>query len=279
MSYRLKVNWLRVAGFLLLGLVLLAIAFPAYWIVLTAIKPPTLIYSPQPALWTSQPSLEAVRDLFARFPFLTWMRNSLWVSALNTIVAVVVGSLAAYSLSRLRYPGRQYLSGLFFFVYLIPASLLFVPLFVILNDFGLLNSLWGLTWVYLTFTVPFCTWILKAYFANIPADLEEAALVDGATRLQALYHVLLPMAAPGIAAAAIFAFTLSWNEFLYAYTFIRDIDKLTLAPGLTNMLFGDVFQWGQIMSAAVLMSLPTLVLYFVAQRYVVAGLTAGAVKG
>jgi len=201
------------------------------------------------------------------------------VSALNTIVAVVVGSLAAYSLSRLRYPGRQYLSGLFFFVYLIPASLLFVPLFVILNDFGLLNSLWGLTWVYLTFTVPFCTWILKAYFANIPADLEEAALVDGATRLRALYHVLLPMAAPGIAAAAIFAFTLSWNEFLYAYTFIRDVDKLTLAPGLTNMLFGDVFQWGQIMSAAVLMSLPTLVLYFVAQRYVVAGLTAGAVKG
>lgn len=279
MSHRPQVDWWRAAGCAALGLVLLAIAFPVYWIVLTALKPPTLTYTAQPALWTSELSLRAAHDLFARYPFLTWLRNSLWVSGLNTAVAVAVASLAAYSLSRLRYPGRQVLSGLFLFVYLIPASLLFVPLFVMLNDFGLLNSLWGLTWVYLTFTVPFCTWILKAYFANIPVDLEEAALVDGATRLQALYHVLLPVAAPGIAAAAIFAFTLSWNEFLYAYTFIRDIDKLTLAPGLTNMLYGDVFQWGQIMSAAVLMSLPTLVLYFVAQRFVVAGLTAGAVKG
>lgn len=279
MSYRLQQRLLRMAGFIVLGIILVFIAFPIYWIFLTAIKPATLVYTPRPALWTSEPTLQAMRDLFAKNPFETWMWNSLRVTVLNTVVAVAVGTLAAYSLSRLRYPGRELLSGLFFFVYLIPASLLFLPLYVLLSDLDLLDNLGGLAWTYLTFTVPFCTWILKAYFANIPVDLEEAALVDGATRVGALVRILLPLAAPGIAASAIFAFTLSWNEFLYAFIFIRDTNKLTLSPGLANLVFGDVFLWGQIMAGAVLMSIPVVVLYFVAQRFVVTGLTAGAVKG
>ncbi|MCB0090828.1 MAG: carbohydrate ABC transporter permease, partial [Caldilineaceae bacterium] len=149
----------------------------------------------------------------------------------------------------------------------------------ILSNYRLLDNLWGLAWTYLTFTIPFCTWILKAYFAGIPIDLEEAAMVDGATRFQALLRILLPLAAPGIAAAAIFAFTLSWNEFLYAFIFLQDERKFTLSPGLTTLVYGDVFLWGQIMAGAVLMSIPVLFLYFFAQRFVVTGLTAGAVKG
>lgn len=279
MTYKMQQRAWRILGYVVLGIILISISFPIYWIFLTAFKPPTLTYSPRPALWITEPTLQNFEDLFARFPFLTWMLNSLQVALTSTIVAVLVGTLSAYSLARLKYPGRQVLSGIFFLVYLVPASLLFIPLFVLLSDYGLLDNLWGLSWTYMTFTIPFCTWIMKAYFSSIPMDLEEAALVDGATRIGALFRIVLPLAAPGIASAAIFALTLSWNEFLFAFVFVRDNSKMTLGPGLSNLLFGDIFLWGQMMAAAMLMSLPVLILYFVAQRYVVSGLTAGAVKG
>lgn len=279
MSYRMQRFVWQFGGYLFLLLILLIIAFPIYWILLTAVKPASLTYTAKPALWTWEPTLESFLELFQENPFHLWMFNSLWVTVANCAIAVAVGTTASYSLSRLRYPGRQFLSGLFFFVYLVPASLLFIPLYVILSDYRLLDNLWGLTWTYLTFTIPFCVWILKAYFAGIPIDLEEAALVDGANRFQALVRILLPIAAPGIAAATIFAFTLSWNEFLYAFIFLQDERKYTLSPGLTTLVYGDVFLWGQIMSGAVLMSVPVLFLYFFAQRFVVTGLTAGAVKG
>ncbi|MEZ4664318.1 MAG: carbohydrate ABC transporter permease [Caldilineaceae bacterium] len=279
MSYRMQRQLWHIGGYLFLAIVLIIIAFPIYWIILTAIKPASLVYTPKPALWTNEPTLESIIELFDKNPFHLWMFNSLWVTIVNCTVAVAVGTMASYSLSRLRYPGRQFLSGLFFFVYLVPASLLFIPLYVILSNYRLLDNLWGLAWTYLTFTIPFCTWILKAYFAGIPIDLEEAAMVDGATRFQALLRILLPLAAPGIAAAAIFAFTLSWNEFLYAFIFLQDERKFTLSPGLTTLVYGDVFLWGQIMAGAIMMSIPVLFLYFFAQRFVVTGLTAGAVKG
>ena len=279
MSYRQQRRLWHIGGYLFLAVVLIIIAFPIYWIILTAIKPASLTYTPKPALWTNEPTLESITKLFSNNPFHLWMFNSLWVTIVNCTIAVAVGTMASYSLSRLRYPGRQFLSGLFLFVYLVPASLLFIPLYVILSNYRLLDNLWGLAWTYLTFTIPFCTWILKAYFAGIPIDLEEAAMVDGATRFQALLRILLPLAAPGIAAAAIFAFTLSWNEFLYAFIFLQDERKFTLSPGLTTLVYGDVFLWGQIMAGAVLMSIPVLFLYFFAQRFVVTGLTAGAVKG
>jgi len=279
MNYRMQRLMWRILGYVVLVIILIVVIFPIYWIFLTAVKPATLTYSPQPSLWTNEPTLDNVRDLVDRFPFFRWMLNSLRVALTSTLVAVGVGTLAAYSLSRLRYPGRQILSGVFFTVYLVPASLLFVPLFVLMNEYRLLDNLWGLSWTYMTFTIPFCTWILKAYFASIPRELEDAAMVDGASRLTALIRIILPVASPGIASASIFAFTLSWNEFLFAFIFIRDNEKLTLGPGLTNLLFGDIFLWGQMMAAAVMMSLPVIILYFVAQRFVVSGLTAGSVKG
>lgn len=269
----------RTIGLSVLTIVLIIILFPLYWMLVTAFDPPGLGYNTQPNLWPSKITLAAFIQLFTDYDFATWMVNTLGVATMSTLLAVIIGTLAAYSLSRLRYPGRDLLSGLFFLVYLFPATLLFVPIFVILSNLGLKNSYFGLAAVYLTFTVPFVTWMLKAYLTGIPAELEEAALVDGANRFQTMVQIILPLAAPGVAAAAIFAFTLAWNEYLYAFILLDQKENMTLAPGMTQLMFGDIFQWGMIMAGATLMSAPVLILYFVAQRFVVSGLTAGSVKG
>ena len=207
------------------------------------------------------------------------MSNTTLVSESSTIFSVTVATLAAYSLSRLRYPGRNTLSSAVFFVYLFPSTLLFIPMFIVLNSLHMLDWLPALVAVYLTFSVPFSIWLLKAYFLTIPRELEDAALVDGATRWQSLVFIVMPLAMPGIAVACIYSFTLAWNEYLYAFTLLSDQSRFTLATGLTKLIFGDVFLWGMIMAGGVLMSAPLLILYFVAQRYIVAGLSAGAVKG
>jgi multiple sugar transport system permease protein len=164
-------------------------------------------------------------------------------------------------------------------VYLVPPTLLFIPLYTILKRFDLVNSLWALLVAYPTFTVPFCTWLLMGFFRSIPRDLEEAAMVDGATRLGAFWRVILPLTTPGILAAALFAFTLAWNEFLYALVFVHDTELKTIPVGLNDLMFGDIFLWGELMAASVLTTLPVIVLYTYLQRYMVEGLTAGAVKG
>ena len=164
-------------------------------------------------------------------------------------------------------------------VYLVPPTLLFIPLYTILRGLGLANTLWALLVVYPTFTVPFCTWLLMGFFRSIPPDLEAAAMVDGANRLQAFRRVILPLAAPGVLAAGLFAFTLAWNEFLYALVFINDTELKTIPVGLDDLMFGDIFLWGQLMAASVLTTVPVVVLYTYLQRYMVEGLTAGAVKG
>ena len=270
---------LRVAGWLLLAVVLVVALFPPYFMVITAFHPPSLSFSRTPTLFSTDLSLRAFTDLFEKYPYASWMSNTLIVSVSSTVLAVSIATLAAYSLSRLRYPGRAALSSAVFFAYLFPPTLLFIPMFIVLNSLHMLNWLPALIAVYLTFSIPFCTWLLKAYFLSIPRELEDAAQVDGATRLQSMTLVVLPLATPGISVASIYAFTLAWNEYLYAFTLLSDQEKFTLATGLTKLIFGDVFLWGMIMAGGVLMSLPLLVLYFTAQRYIVAGLAAGAVKG
>lgn len=264
---------------LVLGFTGIVVLFPLYWMLVTAFDPPTLSYSAKISLVPTKLTFAAFAQLLREYPFITWMWNTLLVGLASTLAAVVVGTVSAYSLSRLRYPGRGILSGLFFLAYLFPSTLLIVPVFVILSSLELTDNYFGLVASYMIFTVPFCTWMLKAYLAGIPPELEEAALVDGATRIQAMLKIILPLAAPGVAAATIFAFTLSWNEYLYAFMLMTDSDKMTLSPGMTKLVFGDIFLWGMIMAGATMMSLPVLVLYFVAQRFVVSGLTAGSVKG
>jgi ABC-type glycerol-3-phosphate transport system permease component len=270
---------IRAFGCALLAVVLLIALFPPYFMVITAFHPPSLSFNRTPTLFSTDLSLTAFTDLFTKFPYLTWMANTTVVSVCSTIFSVTVASLAAYSLSRLRYPLRGTLSSAVFFVYLFPSTLLFIPMYIVLNSLHLLDWLPALIAVYLTFSIPFSIWLLKAYFLTIPRELEDAALVDGATRWQSLVFVIMPLATPGIAVACIYSFTLAWNEYLYAFTLLSDQTKFTLAPGLTKLIFGDVFLWGMIMAGGVLMSAPLLVLYFMAQRYIVAGLSAGAVKG
>jgi len=269
----------RVLQWSVLGTALVVVVFPLYWMLLTAFDPPTLSYSAKISLLPKQLTLSAMSQLLREYDFLRWMWNSAVVASISTLLAVAVGTLAAYSLARLRYPGRGFLAGTFFLAYIFPATLLVVPVFVILSVLGLTDDYIGLVMSYLIFTVPFCTWMLRAYLTSIPLELEEAALVDGANRIQAMMLIILPLAAPGVAAATIFAFTLSWNEYLYAFILMTDSTKMTLSPGMTKLVFGDIFLWGMIMSGATLMSLPVVVLYFVAQRFVVSGLTAGSVKG
>jgi multiple sugar transport system permease protein len=270
---------LRAAGWLLLAIVLVVALFPPYFMIVTAFHPPSLSFSRTPTLFSTDLSLRAFTDLFEKYPYASWMSNTLVVSVSSTVLAVSIATLAAYSLSRLRYPGRSALSSAVFFAYLFPPTLLFIPMFIVLNSLHMLNWLPALVAVYLTFSIPFCTWLLKAYFLSIPRELEDAAQVDGATRLQSMTLIVLPLATPGVAVASIYSFTLAWNEYLYAFTLLSDQEKFTLATGLTKLIFGDVFLWGMIMAGGVLMSLPLLVLYFAAQRFIVAGLAAGAVKG
>ncbi len=193
---------------------------------------------------------------------------------------MLLGAFGAYSLSRLRYPGRDLIGGGIFAVYLLPVQLLVVPLYFLMSTLNLLATpSYALIVSYLAFTVPFCVWMLKGYFDTIPVELEEAALIDGASRLKALFLVVLPLAAPGLVAAAILTFSLAWNEFLFALVFTSGPKTMTAPVGLQLLASADVFLWDQLMSAAVLMSLPVGALYVFAQRYVVSGLTAGAVKG
>ena len=213
--------------------------------------------------------------LFAR-----WTVNSLIVSITSTAISLVCSVLAGYALGRLRFKGANVIGWIIFIAYLLPPTLLFIPLTQQIAWMNLLNTYWGVILVYPTFLVPFCTWLLIGYFRSIPYELEESALIDGATRLQAMWYIAIPLALPGLLSIGIFSFTLSWNEFIYALVFLSDVKFKTIPLGVTSELIrGDVFFWGSLMAGALLGSVPVAVLYSFFVEYFVAGLTAGAVKG
>ncbi len=211
--------------------------------------------------------------------FLTNIRNSLIVAGMATLVSVAISCMAAYSLVRLKYRYRDWIGRLILFTYLTPSALLFIPLSVIIAQLHLGNTLHGLIFVYLTFSTPLSTWLLMGFFRGIPVDLEEQAMVDGATRLQAIIRVLLPLSAPGLIAVSVFTFTGAWNELLLALIFITSPDLQTVPVALQYLITGDVFRWGLIMAGSVMAALPVMALYYLTQRFVVQGLSAGAVKG
>lgn len=259
-------------------LVALLILFPLYWMVAISLKTPKEIYR-QAALVPLAPTLANYRALLVDHHFLTNIVNSLIVAGAVTVVAVAVSALAAYSLVRLKYRFRGLIGKLILLAYLTPSSLLFVPLSVIVAKLNLGNSLHGLIIVYLSFSVPFSTWLLMGYFRGIPVELEEQAMVDGLTRMGALVRILLPLSAPGLVAVCIFTFSGAWNELLLALIFITSEGVRTVPVGLQYLITGDVFLWGQIMAGAVVSAVPVMILYFLAQRFMAGGLGAGAVKG
>jgi multiple sugar transport system permease protein len=260
-----------------LVLVALFIIFPIYYMFTVSLKLPRDIYR-TPSLIPLRPVLSNYIQLFTDYGFLVNIRNSFVVASMATLCSVTISCLAAYSLVRLRYPGRRWLGRLILFAYLTPSSLLFIPLAVIINRMQLGNTLQGLIFVYLTFSAPLSTWMLMGFFRSVPYDLEEQAMVDGATRMQALWRILLPLAAPGLVAVSVFTFTGAWNELLLALIFTTSREIRTIPVALQYLITGDVFRWGQIMAGSVVAAVPVMVMYYLSQRFVVQGLAAGAVK-
>lgn len=255
--------------------------FPPYWMALTSFKTNQEIESLEgiPLLIQHGGTLKHYTDLLSKTDFLVYFQNSVMVTVPVVLLSMIVSVLAAYALSRLGFLGAGVLGTAVFLVYLVPDSLLFIPLFKIIGSLGLLNSKWSLLLVYPTLIVPFATWLLIGYFASIPRELDEAALVDGANHLQMLLRVFLPVAVPGLIAATIFAFTVSWSGFLYPLAFIFSSSEQVLTAGtVTSLIKGDVYHWGGLMAGAVLACLPPVLLYVFLMDYYISGLTAGSTK-
>jgi multiple sugar transport system permease protein len=269
---------LKILGNMFLLLFVVWTLIPFYWMAVTSLKQHDEIYGTSATLWPQRPTLDNYRTLFFETDYFLFFRNSASVALATTVLTVLCASLGAYAIVRLKFPGRNFLARGMIYTYLVPQSLLFIPLFAILASVSLTNSLVGLTIAHLGFTIPFCTWLLMGFFMSIPIELEESAFVDGCTRLGVLFRIVLPISLPALAVIAFFSFTLSWNEYLYAVVFNSDPNVLTIPTGLSNFVVEDVFFWGPIMASTALTVVPPLLVYFFFQRWLITGLTMGAVK-
>jgi multiple sugar transport system permease protein len=272
---RILTFWLPLIGFIVITL------FPFYWMLIASLKPNNELYNLRVfPFWVFRPVLDHYKYLFTNTLYATWLMNTLIVSISSTAISLVFGILAGYALARLRFYGAGVLGVAIFVSYLVPQTLLFIPMFDVIKTLNIADTYWALILTYPTFLIPFCTWLLMGYFKSIPKELEESALIDGSSRIGALVRIVLPLAMPGILSAGIFAFTLSWNEFIYALVFITTTPMKTLPVGVVNELIrGDVFFWGSLMAGALLGSVPVAIIYSFFVEHYVAGLTAGAVKG
>ena len=258
--------------------------FPFYWMLVTAFRPDGELYRPWRAVnntpfWTTHPTYEHFVYLFKQTMFGTWLYNTMFIAVISTLISIFCGLLAGYALARLRFPMAGPLGTGIFATYLVPPTLLFIPLADIIRNFRLGDTPWALILTYPTFLIPFCTWLLMGYFKTIPRELEECARIDGASRIRAMVQIVFPIAMPGILSAGIFAFTLSWNEFIYALVFLSSPQQKTVPVGVVSELIrGDVFYWGPLMAGALLGSIPVALMYSFFVEHYVAGLT-GAVKG
>jgi multiple sugar transport system permease protein len=267
--------------YLLLGTVVGFLLFPFYWGLITSFKYEVEIYDfSGNFLVPKNPSLNNYAAVFQTPYYFVWFRNTVVVSAVTTIISVIVSVMAGFAIARLRFTGAALAGTLVFIVYLAPKNFLFVPLAQILKDWGLLGGLPALMLTYPTLLIPFCTWLLSGYFANLPHEPEECAMVDGASRIGAIVRITLPMAWPGIITAAIFSFTASWNELLYSIVFVSGEGNKMLTNGVIGAFTGgDWFYWGPLMAAATLSSLPVALLYLFFTDRFVSGITAGSTKG
>lgn len=274
-----KRKMVKLGTILLLSIFLFTVLFPFYWMACTSFKGFKQMYTAD-SLFIPKPwVLENYRELFKKTAFIYWFRNSIIVSFSATLISVAIGCLGGYSLTRLKFFGRGTISSSILITYLVPPSILFIPLYYVLRSLGLINSLWSLIVVYPTFSIPLCTWLMMGFFRSIPKDLEDAALIDGASRIQSFLYVLLPICAPGILAAGLNAFILAWNEFLYALIFIQDAKLKTLSVGIQELIMGDVYLWQQLMAASVITTIPVVIFFIYLQKYMIGGLMMGAVKG
>jgi len=258
---------------------LLWTAIPFYWMIATSLKHDKEIYGYEATLIPQQPTLDNYATVFRETPYLLFLRNSMAVAVGSTVLSIVIACLGAYAIARLNFPGRAFLARGLVFTYLVPTSLLFIPMFAMMSAFRLTDSLHGLIIAYLGFDVPFCTWLLMGYFKSVPVELEEAARVDGCNRIGALVRVVLPMSLPALVVVTFFSFTHAWNEFLYAHVFTSTNNARTVTTGLVAFMSQDVFFWGPLMASTIMSALPPVLMFLLFQRWVVKGLTLGGVKG
>jgi len=273
--------WALWGSYIALGFFVIIFLVPPFYTLMTSLKSSAEISAQTGSPWlVHHPTLENFWYLITYPNFQTYYLNSVLITIATVAISMSIAVLAAFSLARMGFWGSNVLSTGVFLTYLIPASLLFLPLFQIIGFLGLINSVWCLAILYPTLAVPFCTWIMIGYFSSIPKELDEAALIDGAGYLQMLFRIFIPVAMPGIIAATIFAFTVSWGAFLYPLAYLYTSNQMVLTVGIiSDLIRGDVFQWGKIMAACLLASLPPVVIYALLMDYYIAGLTAGATKG
>ncbi len=274
-------SWHRrfITVYLPILLFIFVLLFPFYWMGLTSIKPNTeLINTSLNPWWVVEPTLAHFERLLFETEYPAWMWNTMMVAVSATVISVVASVMAAYAIVRIRYRGSRTIGGLIFLAYLVPPSILFIPLALTVFKYGLYDSPLALILTYPTFLMPFCTWLLIGYFKTIPYELEECALIDGATRVQILTKIILPLSIPGIISAGIFSFTLCWNEFIYALTFISSSENKTVPVAvLAELIDGDIYHWGALMAGALLGSVPVAIVYSFFVEHYVASMT-GAVK-
>jgi multiple sugar transport system permease protein len=280
MSYLESLPRRLVTLYLPLSIILFVLLFPFYWMVLTSIKPDDQLLDMDKVspFWTTAPTLKHFYNLLFETHYPLWLWNTMFVSVSATCLSIIASVLAAYAIVRLRYRGAQWVGGAIFLAYLIPPSILFIPLSTVVFQYGLFDTPYALILTYPTILIPFSTWLLMGYFKTIPFELEECALIDGASRWQILIRIVLPLAIPGLISAFIFCFTLCWNEFIYALTFLSSAEKKTVPVAIVNeFVDGDIYRWGSLMAGALAGSLPLVILYaFFVEHYVSA--MTGAVK-
>jgi multiple sugar transport system permease protein len=266
--------------YLPLSIIMIVLLFPFYWMAMTAIKPKEhlLDLNAHNPFWTLSPTLHHIEELLFKTDYPLWLWNTMFIAVSATVLSLVASVFAAYAITRIRYRGAQWIGGSIFLAYLVPPSILFIPLATVVFEYGLFDTPFALILTYPTILIPFSTWLLMGYFKTIPYELEECALIDGATRWQILTRIILPLAVPGLISAGIFCLTLCWNEFIYALTFINSTEKKTVPVAIvTAFTDGDQYRWGSLMAGALVGSLPLVVLYaFFVEHYVSA--MTGAVK-
>ena len=279
MNARLKQIIGRISFYIGVATFALFCGFPMIWMVLTSIKPDRDILTSTPVFWSWDVHLDHYRSLFDQTDFLIYFVNSITVAASATSLTIVIATLAAYGITRFRFTGREYIAAGMLFTYMFAPILIVVPFYILMKNYGLINTKLGLVLAYTTFSLPFSMWLLRSFFQSIPLDLEEAAMTDGASRPQAVIRVIVPLAFPGVIAVSIFTFIVAWNDYLFARVLVSDNLMKTLPIGMNDLYNATITDWGMMMAGGVVVTVPALVFFIMIQRYLISGWGAGAIKG
>ncbi|MGO4690116.1 carbohydrate ABC transporter permease [Glaciibacter sp. 2TAF33] len=272
---RAKVN---PAFYLILAVSVLFVLVPVFWMLSTALKPETDLFSTPPRLWPTTPDLSAFVRVFTDYPFVDYFRNSLVVVSASTLISLAFSALSGYGLSRFNFRGKGSFLTFLLISQMFPSIMLLIPYYKIMQTFGLVNTQAALILTYVSFTIPFCSWMMYGYFKSIPRELDEAAAIDGASRFGTFFRIVLPLTVPGLVATAIYSFITGWNEYIFALILTSSEDMKTVPVGIGQLIGQYKIQWNDLMAASLYAVIPLMIFFIFLQRYLISGLTAGGVK-